>query len=48
LQVAKVVLMALERMALYLDKHPDAIKHIAANCTLFDEELIEFLNAKVR
>ena len=43
-----MVLMALERMAMYLDKHPDAIKHIAANCTLFDEELIEFLNAKVR
>ena len=23
------------------------MKHLAANCTLFDEEKIEFLNAKV-
>ena len=41
------MLMSLERMAFYLDEHPDAVRHIAANCTLFDEELIEFLNAKV-
>lgn len=39
--------MALERMQLYIEDHPDALEHIAANCTLFDEELIEFLNAKV-
>ena len=38
--------MALERMQLYIEEHPDVLEHIAANCTLFDEELIEFLNAK--
>ena len=38
--------MALERMELYIEEHPDALEHIVANCTLFDEELIEFLNAK--
>jgi hypothetical protein len=38
--------MALERMELYIEERPDALEHIAANCTLFDEELIEFLNAK--
>lgn len=47
-RVARMVLIVLERMALYLEEHPDAVEHIAANCTLFDEELIEFLNAKVR
>lgn len=46
-QVARVVLIALERMDFYMDEHPDAANHILANCTLFDEELIEFLNAKV-
>jgi len=41
-QVSKVVLIAWERgMELYL------AKHIAANVTLFDEEKIEFLNAKI-
>lgn len=39
--------MLLERMILYLEEHPNAVKHIAANCTLFDEEKIEFRNAKV-
>jgi hypothetical protein len=45
-QVARIVLIALKRMQLYIEKHPDALEHIAANYTLFDEELIEFLNAK--
>jgi hypothetical protein len=34
-------------MELYLNKNPDVAKHIAANVTLFDEEKIEFLNAKI-
>ena len=38
--------MALERMALYL-KHPKLVDHMGANITLFDEEKIEFLNAKI-
>ncbi len=46
-QVSKVVLMALERMDLYIEKHPHLVKHIGLNCTLFDEEKIEFLNAKI-
>ena len=46
-QVSKVVLMAWERMELYLNDHPDVARHIAANVTLFDEEKIEFLNAKI-
>jgi hypothetical protein len=41
------MLMLLERMILYLEEHPNVVKHIAANCTLFDEEKIEFRNAKV-
>ena len=39
--------MAWERMELYLNDHPDVARHIAANVTLFDEEKIEFLNAKI-
>ena len=39
--------MAWERMELYLNDNPDVAKHIAANVTLFDEEKIEFLNAKI-
>jgi hypothetical protein len=30
------VLIALKRMQLYIEKHPDALEHIAANYTLFD------------
>ena len=41
------MLMLVERMAVYLFEHPNAVKHIAANCTLLDEEFIEWLNAKV-
>jgi len=36
-KVSKVVLMALERMALYLKKHPKLVDHMGANITLFDE-----------
>ena len=43
--MAKVVLMTLERMTLYLEKHPNVIKDIAANCAVV--ELNEFPNAKV-
>ena len=39
--------MAWGRMELYLKENPDVAKHIAANLTLFDEEKIEFLNAKI-
>jgi hypothetical protein len=39
-QVSKVMLMLVERMNLYLSEHPNAVKHLAANCTLFDEEKI--------
>jgi hypothetical protein len=46
-KVSKVVLMALERMAGYLRDHPELVDHMAVNCTLFDEEKIEFLNAKI-
>ena len=46
--MAKVVLMTLERMTLYLEKHPNVIKDIATNCAVVDEELNEFPNAKVR
>jgi hypothetical protein len=35
-QVARIVLIALKRMQLYIEKHPDALEHIAANYTLFD------------
>lgn len=45
--MSKVVLMAWERMELYLNEHPDVARHIAANVTLFDEKKIEFLNAKI-
>ena len=45
-KVSNVVLMALERMALYL-KHPKLVDHMGANITLIDEEKIEFLNAKI-
>jgi len=31
----------------HLNDNPDVAKHIAANVTLFDEEKIEFLNAKI-
>jgi hypothetical protein len=41
------MLMLVEWRNLYLLEHPNAVKHLAANCTLFDEEKIEFLNAKV-
>jgi len=37
----------LERTELYLKEHPAIMKHMAANVTLFDEEKIEFLNAKI-
>ena len=40
--------MLLERVALYFQYHPNAVKHLAANCMLFDEEKIEWLNAKVK
>ena len=40
--------MTLERMTLYLEKHPNVIKDIATNCAVVDEELNEFPNAKVR
>lgn len=43
-----MILILVERMKVYLDEHPHAVEHIAANCTLFDEEKIEWLNAKVR
>lgn len=46
-EVAKVVLMTLERMTLYLEKHPNVIKDIATNCAVVDEELNEFPNAKI-
>jgi len=46
-KVSKVVLMALERMAGYLRDHPKLVDHVAVNCTLFDEEKVEFLNAKI-
>ena len=39
--------MALERMAGYLRDHPELVDHMAVNCTLFDEEKIEFLNSKI-
>jgi hypothetical protein len=45
--VTRVILMLVERVALYLKEHPNAVRHLAANCTLFDEEKIEFFNAKV-
>ena len=45
--MAKVVLMTLERMTLYLEKHPNVIKDIETNCAVVDEELNEFPNAKV-
>ncbi len=41
------MLMLLERVAVYFKHHPNVMKHIAGNCTLFDDEKIEFLNAKV-
>ena len=34
--------MTLERMTLYLEKHPNVIKDIATNCAVVDEELNEF------
>jgi hypothetical protein len=46
-KVTRVILMLVERVALYLKEHPNAVRHLAANCTLFDEEKIEFFNAKV-
>jgi hypothetical protein len=46
-KVSNVVLMTLERMAGYLRDHPELLDHMAVNCTLFDEEKIEFLNAKI-
>ena len=35
------------RMELYLKVHSAIMKHMAANVALFDEEKIEFLNAKI-
>ena len=46
-QVSKVVLVVWERTELYLKEHPAIMKHMAANVALFDEEKIEFLNAKI-
>jgi hypothetical protein len=46
-KVSKVVLMALERMALHLKKHLKLVGHMGANITLLDEEKVEFLNAKI-
>jgi len=44
-QVSRVMLMLVERMTEYVFEHPNAVKHIAANCTLLDEEFIEWLDA---
>ena len=46
-KVPKVFLMLFERLAQLKEKHPNAVKLFAANCTLFDEEKIEFMNAKI-
>ena len=34
------MLLLVERMAVYLFEHPNAVKHIAANCALLDEEFL--------
>ena len=46
-KVPKVFLMLFERLAQLKEKHPNAVKLFAANCTLFDEEKVEFMNAKL-
>ena len=45
--MSKVVLVVWERTELYLKEHPAIMKHMAANVSLFDEEKIEFLSAKI-
>ena len=46
-KIPKVFLMLFERLKQLKDKHPNAVKLFAANCSLFDEEKVEFMNAKI-
>ena len=46
-KVPKVFLMLMERLKQLKDKHENAVKLFAANCSLFDEEKVEFMNAKL-
>ena len=46
-KIPKVFLMLMERLKQLKDKHPNAVKLFAANCSLFDEEKVEFMNAKI-
>ena len=39
--------MTLERILLYSHNFPEVLEHLAANCKLFDEEKIEWMNALV-
>ena len=46
-KIPKVFLMLMERLKQLKDKHKNAVKLFAANCSLFDEEKVEFMNAKL-
>ena len=46
-KVPKVFLMLIERLKQLKDNHKNAVKLFAANCSLFDEEKVEFMNAKL-
>ena len=46
-KIPKVFLMLFERLSQLKKNHPNALKLFAANCSLFDEEKIEFMNAKL-
>ena len=46
-KIPKVFLMLFERLRQLKEKHPNAVKLFAANCSLFDEEKVEFMNAKL-
>lgn len=46
-KVPKVFLMLAERLKLYKVKHPNVMKLFASNCIQFDEEKIEFMNARI-
>ena len=46
-KIPKVFLMLMERLKQLKENHPNAVKLFAANCSLFDEEKVEFMNAKL-
>ena len=43
-KIPKVFLMLFERLRQLKEKHPNAVKLFAANCSLFDEEKVELLD----